>query len=86
MSEADKLFEELGYKKLEDKYNIDFNKIYSFTNGDKIQEKIRFCKLDKYIHVENYNFDTGITFGKYLDMKELKAINLERKELGWIEE
>ena len=41
MSEADKLFEELGYKRIEDKYNIDFIKIYNFTNGDKIQEKIR---------------------------------------------
>ena len=86
MSEADKLFDKLGYKKIEDKYNIDFNKIYSFTNGDKIQEKIRFCKLDKYIHVENYNFSSGITFGKYLDIQELKAINLKCKELGWIEE
>ena len=53
---ADELFKELGYKKLEDKYNIDYNKIYSFTNGDKIKEQIRFCKLDKYIYIENYNF------------------------------
>lgn len=41
MSEADKLFEELGYKKIEDKHNIDFNKLYKFNNGDKINEKIR---------------------------------------------
>ena len=80
-SEADKLFLELGYKRIEDKYNIDFNKIYSFTNGDKIQEKIRFCKLDKYIHVENFNFNSGISFGKFLDMQELKAINLKCREL-----
>ena len=31
MSEADRLFEKLGYEKIEDKYNIDFNKRYSFT-------------------------------------------------------
>lgn len=85
MSEADKLFDKLGYKKIEDKYNIDFNKIYQFTNGNKIREQIRFCKLDKYIHIENYNFNTGITFGKFLDMQELQAINQKCKELGWIE-
>lgn len=83
MSEADKLFEELGYKKIEDKHNIDFNKLYKFNNGDKINEKIRFCKLDKYVHIENYNYDSGITFGKYLDMQELKAINKKSEELGW---
>lgn len=84
MSEADKLFEELGYKKIEDKHNIDFNKLYKFNNGDKINEKIRFCKLDKYVHIENYNYDSGITFGKYLDMQELKAINKKCEELEWI--
>lgn len=84
MSEADKLFEELGYKKIEDKHNIDFNKLYKFNNGDKINEKIRFCKLDKYVHIENYNYDSGITFGKYLDMQELKAIYKKSEELGWI--
>ena len=86
MSEADKLFAELGYEKIEDKYNIDFNKRYSFTNGDKIQEQIRFCKLDKYIHIENFNFNSGISFGKFLDTQELKAINLKCKEMKWIEE
>ena len=85
MSEADKLFDKLGYKKIEDKYNIDFNKRYSFTNGNKIREQIRFCKLDKYIHIENYNFNTGITFGKFLDMQELQAIITKCKELRWIE-
>lgn len=84
MSEVDKLFEELGYKKIEDKYNIDFNKLYKFNSGDKINEKISFCKLDKYVHIENYNYDSGITFGKYLDMQELKAINKKCEELEWI--
>lgn len=27
---ADEMFEELGYKQLEDKYNIDYIKMYSF--------------------------------------------------------
>ena len=84
MSEADKLFEELGYKKVENRHNIDFNKIYNFTNGDKIKEQIRFCKLDKYVHLECYNYNTGTTFGKFLDMKELQAIQMKCKELGWV--
>lgn len=81
MKTADELFKELGYKKLEDKYNIDYNKIYSFTNGDKIKEQIRFCKLDKYVHIENFNYDTGVIFGKFLDIKELQAINKKCQEL-----
>lgn len=81
---ADKMFEELGYKKVEDKYNIDYNKIYSFTNGDRVREQIRFCKLDKYVHIENFNYDSGVIFGKFLDMGELQAINKKVLELGWL--
>ena len=84
MKTADELFEELGYEKLEDKYNVDYNKIYRFTNGDKIREQIRFCKLDKYVHIENYNFDSGFTFGKFLDIQELQAIYKKCQELGWL--
>lgn len=84
MSEADKMFEELGYKKVEDRHNIDFNKIYNFTNGDKIKERIRFCKLDEEIYIESYNFNDEITFGKFLNMQELKAIQMKCDELGWI--
>lgn len=84
MSEADKLFEELGYKKVENRHNIDFNKIYNFTNGDKIKEQIRFCKLDKYVHLECYNYNDETAFARPLDMEELKAIYLKCRELGWI--
>ena len=86
ISDADELFKQLGYKKIEDKYNIDFNKRYTFTHVDKIKEQIRFCKLDKYVHIENFNFNDGITFGKFLDSQELEAINLKMKELNWIRE
>lgn len=84
MNNADEMFEELGYKKIEDKYNIDFNKLYKFNSGDKTNEKIRFCKLNKFVHIENYYYNSGITFGKYLDMQELKAINKKCEELGWV--
>lgn len=79
---ADELLKELGYeKKLEDKYNINYIKMYSFINGDRVREQIRFCKLDKYVHIENFNYDTGVIFGKFLDIKELQAINKKCQEL-----
>lgn len=81
---ADETFKELGYKQLEDKYNINYIKMYSFINGDRVREQIRFCKLDKYVHIENFNYDTGVIFGKFLDMEELQAINKKVEELGWI--
>lgn len=81
---ADELLKELGYeKKLEDKYNINYIKMYSFINGDRVREQIRFCKLDKYVHIENFNYDTGVIFGKFLDIKELQAINKKVEELKW---
>lgn len=82
---ADEMFEELGYKKLEDKYNINYIKMYSFINGDRVREQIRFCKLDKYVHIENFNYNTKIIFGKFLDIKELQAINKKCQELGWLD-
>ena len=81
MKTADEMFEELEYKKLEDKYNINYIKMYSFINGDRVREQIRFCKLDKYVHIENFNYDTGVIFGKFLNIKELQAINEKVKEL-----
>lgn len=84
MSEADKMFEELGYKKIEDRYNIDFNKIYSLIGGHKYKEQIRFYKLDKCFYIECYNYNDETIFGRPLDMEELQAIYLKCKELGWI--
>lgn len=82
---ADEMFEKLGYeKKLEDKYNINYIKMYSFINGDRVREQIRFCKLDKYVYIENFNYDTGVIFGKFLDMEGLQAINKKCQELGWV--
>ena len=81
MKTADKMFEELGYKKIEDEYNINYTKMYSFINGNRVREQIRFCKLDKYVHIENFNYDTGVIFGKFLNMQELQAINEKVKEL-----
>ena len=85
MSKADEMFKELGYKNIEDNYNINYIKTYSFINGDRVREQIRFCKLDKYVHIESFNYDTEVIFGKFLDIKELQAINEKVKELSWNE-
>lgn len=73
MSEADKLFEKLGYKKYDylrhiDFYNADTDKVISFRNNKSVA-----C----------FNYYDGF---EDITMQELKAINLKCKELGWIEE
>lgn len=69
MSEADKMFEELGYKKHENNFGI-----YYYEKEDITQEylSIIFDKEDKTIHFEIY-----------ITIPELKAINEKVKELGW---
>ena len=68
MSEADKLFKELGFK---------------ITYGDNILIKNDYIELIFQlkgkcicIEVEDYH---------YMEMDELKAINMKCKELGWEE-
>ena len=79
MSEADKMFEELGYKK--------------YTSEDCIMY-MKDLFMITFI-IENKTFITEYKQGDYnfpqirpfeVEMQELKAINLKCKELGWIEE
>lgn len=79
MSEADKLFKELGYKK--------------YTSEDCVMYMkdlfmITFIIPNKTFITEykqgDYNFPKIRPFE--VEMQELKAINLKCKELGWIEE
>jgi hypothetical protein len=73
MSEADKMFEELGYKKTGTQVAI---KIFCYT---KATIKINFYS-DKTISATDFG-------GFYiLNMQELKAINQKCKELGWLDE
>ena len=75
MSEADKLFKELGYYKDFDDKTHEYRKE---IDGELFE--IDFWLDDKEISKNNYR-DMG-----YISMQELKAINLKCKELGWIEE
>lgn len=70
MTEADKIFEELGYRKHENNFGI-----YYHDKEDKYEEyiSIMFDKEDETIH-----------FGTYISMQELKAINEKCEELGWL--
>ncbi len=68
LSKADKMFEELGYKKFEVLRTIDF---YN-DNG-----LLQFDKDCKVIHI-NKNEETD-----FITMQELQAINKKIEELKW---
>lgn len=75
MSEADKLFEELGYEKHSSKIHERYD-LYS-TDDEHLIRIVFNNKIKRLaIHCD----------GKALDMDEIKAINLKCKELGWIGE
>ena len=74
MSEADEMFEELGYKKSYSVTNDEVLMIGYGLNGTSIEEsEIIFVKKPKKIII-------GITIG----MQELAAINEKCKELEWV--
>ena len=71
MSEADKMFEELGYKR---KLHKSYDAIgYHSTNGT-----ITFWVEDKEISKNMYSEAGNIT------MEELKAIKKKVEEMGWM--
>lgn len=74
MSKADKMFEKLGYKKVEIDVFIQYNNINNLIS-------INFNVQDKTVSkTEGYCYSALIT------MQELQAINEKVKELGWSEE
>lgn len=77
MTEANKMFEKLGYEKYEN--NEKTKEIYIFCG----LEKIVFDKKLKIVKVSTIN-GASAKLPIALDMKELKAINKKVQELGWI--
>lgn len=69
MSEADKMFEELGYNKVKE------NEIWIVYKGKA--KDIDFNKKYKYIEAEQGMSSQKIT------IQELQAINKKVEELGW---
>ena len=88
MSEADKMFEDLGYGKQQvcnpltgEEYSHDYE--YAKWDGTW-EEHILINDSTKLIHISNLLFgkETGIILTK----KKLQAINKKCKELGWLDE
>ena len=84
MSEADKMFKELGYnKELFITYSI---KIFEH------QYNINFNGIDKIVEIKEYYYNkSGLFETKTLNIKDMsteiqQAIHKKRLELGWIEE
>lgn len=93
MSEADKMFEELGYKKKEERFENDIETIeYRQTMKDEIYEEvIKMIELNnpKFYEypiinlvkiLKNVYTETNVD----LSLQELQAINMKVKELGWL--
>lgn len=76
---AKEMFEELGYIETED--DKFFLKYYRKCKLHHDKE-IKFHKLDKTITVKD---DNGINY-RWFNLKELKAINKQVEELGWLGE
>lgn len=72
MEEADKMFEELGYKKRENQTWI----IYTCLEKQK--------DIDIYLRGKTIEINNGHE-SKPFTMQELKAINKKCEELGWIQ-
>lgn len=74
MSEADKLFEELGYKKyINDLGNIEFYKYQTVL-----------CENDDIQIIRFYNNSKDFWSNHLVTMQELQAINKKCEELGWV--
>ena len=107
MSEADKMLEELGYKKYsedEDKiiYKYDretfrvsltfdkrsFKKTFYATEGLWVANNDTWYTQEFKSEWDKYNASQGYWSNIWheFDMKELQAINMKCKELGWINE
>ncbi len=80
MSKADKMFEELGYKKIRDNQTEVVFKFDEILMGDRCIHHIMFAKVSKLIF--SYGEDIELTCG--FGMQELQAINEKCKELGWL--
>lgn len=81
MSKADKMFENLGYEKKNVNDVITGTILMydnKFENGNK--KRIAFYKDKTITCSESY-----INMGKF-NIKELQAINMKCKELGWLDE
>lgn len=78
---AKEIFEELGYEKVNE-----VPLLYQFNDGGYIKN-IEFSKSLKRIAFSSYEYYNNgkATEENFINISELKAINQQCKELGWIE-
>lgn len=83
MSEADKMFEELGYTKqwVADETEVELWKKELF-GGDFIE--LAFDKIHELLNIRTESTQPYRTITSILTMQELKAINKKCEELGWL--
>ena len=81
---ADEMFDELGYKKQEDKYRIEYFLKQNYTHF-VVTKRIAFYKVEKDICLEQWNVTEGIRISTNITMKELQAINKKCQDKGWLE-
>lgn len=76
---ADKMFEELGYKKV---YENDVEILYQHKSrilGDDFEFELLFCKIPKMFF--HRGIERHVSMG--IEVELLKAINKKVEELGW---
>lgn len=83
MSEADKMFEKLGYEKI-DKEELKHIR-YKSECANAISENIWFHKIFNKLEIFYWDKKEKKEMTKPISMKELQAINMKCKELGWLE-
>ena len=77
MSEADKMFEKLGYKKK--KLDLIFSRFWEEWENEDLAKTFSFNYQYEILDITDKN-EYGIT------MQELQAINKKCQELGWLDE
>lgn len=83
MSEADKMFEELGYRLLPKDINNKGILLHYIRNSNLSANESEHIVF--YSDKEIKSYYTYCSFNKTLNMQELQAINKKVEELGWIE-
>lgn len=79
MSEADKLFEKMGYEKIiNERYKCEYIKYFRLKNPRHI-----LFGIDKTVSVCEENDKYLLVNKDYFTMEELQAINKKCEELGW---
>lgn len=84
MNNADKMFKELGYKKITKNF---YNYLeYTKQENEELQLVISFNGQSKTFMCAMYQFGETRSRGMATTIQELQAINEKIKELGWDKE